>query len=142
MFEQLENDIVNFRSKGYVLLSGDFNAKTGKYIDSVSKDGNELIENDRSENSLHPPNRNSFDSVINNHGKRLLGICKNFDLKILNGRTNGDTLGRPTYHGRNGISVVDYILCDQNLFADIDHFIVKQPSYLSDHSQIVNRDNS
>ena len=69
--------------------------------------------------------------------KRLLDICKNFDLKILNGRTNGDTLGRPTYHGRNGISVVDYILCDQTLFQDIDHFIVKQPTYLSDHSQIV-----
>lgn len=42
MFEQLENDIVNFRSKGYVLLSGDFNARTGKYIDSVSKDGNDM----------------------------------------------------------------------------------------------------
>ena len=41
------------------------------------------------------------------------------------------------HHGRNGISVVDYIICDQNVFADIDHFVVKQPSYLSDHSQIV-----
>ena len=101
------------------------------------KRGNNLIENDRSEISLHLPQRNSFDNTINNHGKRLLEICKHFDLRILNGRTNGDTLGPPTYHGRNGTSVVDYIICDQDIFSDIDHFIVKQPSYLSDHSQVV-----
>ena len=52
------------------------------------------------------------------------------DLRILNGRTNGDTLGRPTYHGRNGTSVVDYIICDHEIFSE-------QPSYLSDHSQVV-----
>ena len=102
----------------------------------VSKEGNNFIDNDNSEISLHPPNRNSFDNIINNHGKRLLQICKNSDLKILNGRTNGDSLGRPTFHGRNGTSVVDYIICDQTLLTNVDHFIVKQPSYLSDHSQI------
>ena len=110
MFDQLENDIINYMSKGYVLLLGDFNARTGKYVDSVSKDGNELIENDRSANSLHPPNRNTFDNVINKHGKRLLEICKSFDLKILNGRTKGDTLGRPTYHARIEMESVSSII--------------------------------
>ena len=72
IFDQLESDIVKFMSKGNVILLGDFNARTGKYFDSVSKDGNDLIENDRSENSLHPPNRNSFDNVKNNHGKTII----------------------------------------------------------------------
>ena len=137
IFDQLQTDVTNYATKGFILLLGDFNARTGNYTDTVSKDGNDNIKNDRSEVSLLQPIRNSFDNVLNNHGKRLLQICKNCDLKILNGRTNGDTLGRPTYHGRNGISVVDYIICDQNIFPDIDHFVIKQPSYLSDHSQIV-----
>ena len=59
---------------------------------------------------------------------------QNCDLRILNGRTKGDSLGRATFHG---ISVVDYILCDQELFQKTNYFVVKPPTYLSDHSQIV-----
>ena len=55
----------------------------------------------------------------------------------MNGRVNGDTLGRPTFHGRNGASVIDYIICDQSTFLNITGFVVKQPSYLSDQSAIV-----
>jgi hypothetical protein len=58
-------------------------------------------------------------------------------LRTLNGRTKGDSLGRATFHGSNGISVVDYIICDQELFQKVEHFIVKHPTYLSDHSQII-----
>ena len=59
---------------------------------------------------------------------------QNCDLRILNGRTKGDSLGRATFHG---ISVVDYILCDQELFQKTNYFVVKPPTYLYDHSQIV-----
>ncbi len=69
--------------------------------------------------------------------KKLIEICKNCDLRILNGRTMGDSLGRPTFHGKNGTSVVDYIICNQNLIQNIKHLIVKTPCYLSDHSQII-----
>ena len=137
IFEQLSLDLTYYQAKGHVILLGDFNAPTGTYPDSVSKAGNNLIENDRSEVSLNLSMRHSFDGNINSHGKQLLEVCKHFDLRILNGRTNGDTLGRPTYHGKNGTSVVNYIICHQDLFYEIDHFIVKQPSYLSDHSQLV-----
>ena len=34
----------------------------------------------------------------------------------------------------NGTSVIDYLICDQCTFAN---FVVKQPSYLSDHSALV-----
>ena len=43
----------------------------------------------------------------------------------------------PTFHGRNGISVIDYAISDQDLFSNVSHFVVKQPYSLSDHSPIV-----
>jgi hypothetical protein len=58
-------------------------------------------------------------------------------MKMLNGRTKGDSFGRATSHGNNGISVVDYIICDQELFRNTNYLVVKPPTYLSDHSQIV-----
>ncbi|KAL9982766.1 hypothetical protein ACROYT_G004864 [Oculina patagonica] len=115
---------------------GDFNSRTGKYSDTVSQEGKNIITNDQSESAFQTPQRNSFDNVLNNHGEKLLELCKNFDLRIVNGRVNGDTLGRPTFHGRNGTSVIDYIICDQSTFLNITGFVVKQPSYLSDHSAI------
>ena len=67
-----------------------------------------LVTNDQSEFSLCPTQRNSFDNELNSHGKRLLEICKGADLRILNGRVSGDSLGRVTFRGKNGVSVVDY----------------------------------
>ena len=136
VFEELENDITYFNSKGNTMILGDFNARTNTLADFVPKDGNQFI-NDVSETSLHPKIRQNFDTTINNHGKHLINICKNTDLRILNGRTKGDSLGRPTFHGKNGISSIDYIICDQETFQNVNHFIVKQPTYLSDHSQLI-----
>ena len=92
---------------------GDFNSRTGKYSDTVSQEGNNVISDDQSESAFQPAQRNSFDNVINSHGKKLLEICKTLDLRIVNKRANGDTLGRPTFHGKNGTSVIDYIICNQ-----------------------------
>ena len=55
---------------------GDLNARTGKYSDSVCKEGNNLITNVQSEFSHCPTQRNSFVNELNSHGKRLLEIVK------------------------------------------------------------------
>ena len=55
----------------------------------------------------------------------------------MNGRSRGDSLGRPTFHGKLGVSVVEYAMCDQDLFHSIANFVVKEPSSLSDHSPIM-----
>jgi hypothetical protein len=81
--------------------------------------------------------RESFDNYINKHGKCLIEICKNCNLRILNGRSLGDSFGKPTSHSQKGSSVVDYIICGQELTQTIENFIVKPPTYLSDHSQLV-----
>ena len=118
------------------MILGDFNGRTNTLEDYVPKDGNNFI-NDVSDISLHPKIRQNFDTTINNHGRQLINICKNTDLRILNGRTKGDSLGRPTFHGKNGISTIDYIICDQDIFQNVNYFGVKQPTYLSDHNQII-----
>ena len=116
---------------------GDFNARKGKYSDSVCHEGNNIIVNDQSEYSYCPIRRNSYDNELNSHDKRLLDICRSADLKIINGRVSGDTLGRATFHGRNRISVVDYAICDQDTLSIVANFVVKQPWSLSDHSSII-----
>ena len=58
-------------------------------------------------------------------------------LESINDRTKGDSLGKSTFHGKNGTSVVDYIICAQDLLETTNNFIVKAPTYLSDYSQIV-----
>jgi len=137
IFDQFEQDILFFSSAGSVILLGDFNSRTGKYSDTVSQDGNNIITNDQSESAFHPAERNSFDNVLNSHGKKLLEICKTFDLRIVNGRVSGDTLGRPTFHGTNGTSVIDYFICDHHTFLDVANFVVEKPSPMSDHSAIL-----
>ena len=87
-----------------------------------------------------PPNltkRQNFDNIVNDHGKQLLDLCKTCDLRILNGRSKGDTLGKFTFHPINEISTVDYVIVSHDLFTSVQGFGVKQPNIFSDHSQIV-----
>ena len=43
---------------------GDFNSRTGKYSDTISKEGNSIISNDQSESAFQPTQRYSFDNVL------------------------------------------------------------------------------
>jgi hypothetical protein len=65
IFEELENDIILFSSRGNILLLGDLNARTSKLEDFVSRDGSDHIQ-DTSDNSFQPPERQNFDSTFKN----------------------------------------------------------------------------
>ena len=108
IFDQLEQDIIDFSPTGSIILMGDFSSRTGKYSDTVSQEGNNVNSNDQSESAFQPAQRNSFDNVINS-----------------------------TFHGKNGTSVIDYVVCNQHTLLNVNSFVVRQPSYLSDHSAIV-----
>ena len=116
-----------------------FNSRVGKHPDSVCQEGNKIITNDFSESSLCATQRKSFDNDLNNHGKRLLEICRSADLRILNGRIEGDSLGRPTFHGKSGISGIDYSICDQDLLRNITSFMMKDPNRRGTLGYIRNR---
>jgi hypothetical protein len=135
LFDQLEEETIIFSGKGDVILIGDFNARTSKLDDFVSTDGNKHIQNLTQDNS-NETKRENFDNIINDHGKNLIEICKNCNMRILNGRTKGDSLGKPTFHSKNGISTIDYVICNISLLEHIKFLVVKPTNYFSDHSQI------
>ena len=76
-------------------------------------------------------------SQINEHGKSLLEICKTCDLRIVNGRTSGDSFGRITCRSPKGISTVDYFIVSHEMLNLIGNFLVKEPTIFSDHSQLI-----
>ena len=105
----MANDINFFQSLGKVIIAGDLNARTGILDDFIETD-----------NSAHSPvdcapllsdvsNRKNLDGHVNNNGKSILEICKALDLRFLNGRLKGDSLGRITFNGHQGFSTVDYL---------------------------------
>ena len=55
----------------------------------------------------------------NNNGVNPLEIYKSVELKISDGRAEADSLGRATFHGRNGISVIGYAIYDQYTVSNV-----------------------
>jgi hypothetical protein len=128
IFTQIENEISQFCNKGEVLICGDFNARKGGLQDFIQNDD----MNDNFNECPVPPNytpdkpiiRNQLDKISNDHGNLLISLCKDMQLKLLNGRFLGDSLGLFTFHNTNGQSTVDYMLATTRLFYDVQHFIV------------------
>ena len=81
IFEQLENDINFYSSQGSILLFGDLNARTGKYNDFIETPHRCFLDVDIEENVTPIALRKNCDNVLNEHGKALLNICKNSDLR-------------------------------------------------------------
>ena len=116
---------------------GDFNARTGTENDFIVEEHNNFVPDDNFPLPRQVPKRKSFDSQINEHGKYLIEICKSLDLRILNGRCKGDSLGKITFHGNQGISTVDYIITGHEIMNIFQNFVVCHPSPFSDHCQLV-----
>jgi len=126
--------------KGKIFLTGDFNSRVADTSDFVLNDEN--IENVK---HILPHtyisdfhfSRKSQDKIINAQGRDLLDLCVSARLRILNGRFIGDILGNITCLNTNGCSVVDYSIVSQSLLSSVKYFEIKQPSYFSDHNQLV-----
>ena len=83
------------------------------------------------------PRRNNDDpSPTDTHGKLILNVCKNLQMRILNGRSSGDRWGVPTRYPVNRKekpSVIDYGICSASLLSRINSFHVLPYTILSDH---------
>ena len=83
------------------------------------------------------PLRTSHDHVCNSFGNKLLSLCKENDLCIVNGRLEE---GKYTCHNMNrnriGSSVVDYIITNFNNFPCISNMQVFELTEFSDHCPI------
>lgn len=113
LFDVLENEISYFQSLAQVLICGDFNARTGKEIDYIPIEGDDhIFSNITLYSQVVQTQRQSFDSIINASGTKLLRICKSLGVYIINGRFRGDSFGRFTFSSYLGCSVVDYSITD------------------------------
>ena len=124
-----------------MLIVGDLNARVANKLDFIDNEDRihdnllDILPTDY----IHDYylNRNSIDTIFNSQGQQLLDLCIASQLRILNGRFLGDALGNMTCFKPNGASTVDYALASVGLMKAVNYFQTLNPSYLSDHVQIV-----
>ena len=139
-FELIESDIIQLNvNDSNMCLAGDFNSRTKCNTDFMPFDDSlfeDAINNDVITRSLQEHwfnysnlldlgfdvNRYSMDGKQNHYGKELLDLCKTADIHIVNSRLHEDyKIGKFTCKER---SVVDYVICSSEIFANISHFCV------------------
>ncbi|MEW8546880.1 MAG: reverse transcriptase family protein, partial [Candidatus Thiodiazotropha sp.] len=144
LFDILEKGIRYYSDYGLVGVFGDLNCRTGllsdepincekidKYIDSLN--GANLIESQ----NIAVGRRFSLDKKTDSSGLKLLGICKEAGLRIVNGRLGSDKgLGHFTYQSVLGKSVIDYVLFQPEMFDDVTYFAVHDIFTFSDHAPV------
>ena len=135
---ELQNKLTTFSSNEYVLIGGDFNARTGMlndYIDENESDRNFINLPDEYEIDQFTRKRNNQDIHTNSYGEKLIDFSISTKMRILNGRTLGDFQGKITYIGYNGVSTIDYILASESFLMRkyIQSFNVEDLTSLSDH---------
>ena len=143
-FSRLEDEILKYNSLGKIILCGDLNARTSIEPDYIVNNKNPLDLasahfSPDTDTSIHKFTRCSRDQAIpncNSNGKQLINLCKEFDLRILNGRCLGDSMGQYTCFNWNGCSVVDYCVASDELLNDVLSFQVMPLTELSKHCLI------
>ena len=139
IFQKLEGDVSKYSSLGEVMVMGDMNAHiNSNELDFVHNELNDPIEDFLPPNyiadSVQLQRNTQIPQSTNSYGKNIIELCTSSQLRILNGRTLGDSFGKVTYHSYNGASIVDYCLCSSSFLSKILSFRVEDfhPN-LSDH---------
>ena len=138
VLESIENNVILYRDKGHIILCGDMNARTRcekDYIENDSNDGINVYDNYSPDFSIS--DWVNEDKTLCDRGKQLLDMCISYRMRIVNGRTVGDSTGKFTCYMYNGNSTIDYFIFSECLFNDILSFHVNDVfPKLSDHSKI------
>ena len=115
----------------------DFNARSTTHADYVEEDTDHLHVLPGDYQTDVPMQRMSEDKGFNNFGSSLLDFCKLTGFRIVSGRVGQDRgIGKCTYVGSMGQSLVDYVLASQSLLPAICTFKVDDPNSMSDHCLI------
>ena len=142
LFDRLSTYMVHLQSLTdktcKFIICGDLNARTSDMKDFVSDDTSRhvyaLPEDYVVDNNLF---RISQDTATNAHGLCLIDFCKQSGLRIANGRVGSDArVGKCTYVGSGGSSLIDYVLVSEDLLHKFNTFYVHDPNALTDHCVI------
>ena len=152
-FELFEQEIALVRSNfDYIYLLGDFNAQTATMPDYTvldpflseffSFDADTIEHMDQKcvlEKLDFQINRSSKDPKKNNHGFKIIDLCKNNNLSILNGRFGEDkNVGAMTFRG---LSVIDYAMASSQGIKFAQNFkITDVDSLFSDRHALLSLD--
>ena len=128
-FSELEQEFLNISvNNKYILLTGDFNSRTGTDPDffdvssSLYDNSSDIPDFSRQLKQFNlSRNRCSKDVCKNSYGYFLLDMCKGNNLFILNGRVTGDKEGIFTCKQS---SVVDYFICTYDLLKYVNNMHV------------------
>ncbi|CAG2190183.1 unnamed protein product [Mytilus edulis] len=142
IFEKLERDISKFSLMGDIMVMGDLNAHINKgEQDFIVNDSDHVLDNFLPLNyvadNIQKFRNTEIHQNTNEYGKNIVDLCIDAQLRILNGRTIGDSIGKTTYHNYIGASIDDYCICNSNFLQNIVSFKVDEFNpILSDHCPI------
>ncbi len=142
LIEMLFDLHAEYSSEGPVYLCGDLNGRTGQapdfpsnyFYDDFIKLDDEPMFHGMEESDKKLSMRHSEDTKFNTQGRALLNLCKETDLRIVNGRHSLDKgLGKFTFYRGSSRSVNDYLISQCNNFDKILYFSVGDKMPESDH---------
>ena len=116
---------------------GDTNGRTSDLADFIENDSDQYIPLPHDyELDMLMKKRHNVDKIANSHGQNLINLCIASRMRILNGRTPGDFVGRLTCYNQQGASSVDYILCHDSFIQNIACTNVKNLTQHSKHCPV------
>ena len=140
-WEALDEILASLDTLGNIILCLNANFRIGTNEDY-------LLDSDIRHHNLHIdliPNthdirrRNNADKITNAQCDDLIDLVISHDIRILNGRTCGDYLGKKTYICSKGSSTIDYIITSKSIQDRVIDFKVRPFTEYSDHRPIVTR---
>lgn len=103
--------VEKYGNQGDIIIAGDLNARIGneRYFILVDGTPHILIDIDSYRVDATAADWSSYDKVVDTRGKDILELCISNQLRVLNGRTFGDSTGKYTSFNYAGCSVVDFL---------------------------------
>jgi exonuclease III len=138
----LEADIGKYSLRVDIMLMGDLNAHINcDEHDFIINDSDNILNNFLPNNyitdSVHVLRNTQVHQNTNNYGKSIIELCSDSQLRILNGRTLGDSVGKATYFNYSGVTINDYCICSASFLKNITSFHAGDfDTNLSDHCPI------
>jgi hypothetical protein len=83
-----------------------------------------FLPNNYITDSVHVLRNTQVHQNTNNYGKSIIELCSDSQLRILNGRTLGDSVGKATYFNYSGVIINDYCICSASFLKNITSFHV------------------